>query len=239
MKLNEQINRIHEMMGINESEVPNSIKRRISQIQQILNVVLDNSYPTDFDSAEHFTLGIMKEVFDYLLEEEQLERAVSMLEFIKEYFEDDIKNYYNERMGMVEEEHQRIQENKNNKFINAIDKYGLYRFLKSTKMSPEDLFNAISEDYLTSKYKINFIKDFIKDKGDITISEYSGPIIYKETKDAIYEIVYLAENGVHIDIVDKSDSDLIGEITKRYVNLDDSGLDKIFNFCLEHINHGD
>ena len=106
-------------------------------------------------------------------------------------------------------------------------------------MSPEDLFNAISEEYLTSKYKINFIKDFIKDKGDITVSEYSSPIIYKETKDAIYEIVYLAENGVHIDIVDKSDSDLIGETTKHYVNLDDSGLDKIFNFCLEHINHGD
>jgi hypothetical protein len=49
--------------------------------------VLDNSYPTDFDSAEHFTQGIMKEVFDYMLEEEQVETAVSMLEFIKEYFD--------------------------------------------------------------------------------------------------------------------------------------------------------
>ena len=92
MNLNEQISRIHEMMGINESEVPNNMRRRIAQMEQIVNVVLDNSYPTDFDSAEHFTLGIMKEVFDYLLEEEQVETAVPMLEFIKEYFEDDIKN---------------------------------------------------------------------------------------------------------------------------------------------------
>ena len=238
MKLNEQIDRIHEMMGINESEVPNSIKRRISQTQQILNVVLDNSYPTDFDSAEHFTQGIMKEVFDYMLEEEQVETAVSMLEFIKEYFEDDIKNYYNERMGMVEEEHQRIQENKNNKFINAIDKYGLYRFLKSTKMSPEDLFNNVSEDYLTSKYKINLIKDFIKDNGNIFVTNYSNPIIYKETKDAFYEIVYLSETKVYIYIIDKANAEMIGDLIKNYNTLDDSGLDKVFNFCLKIINDG-
>ena len=240
MNLNEQISRIHEMMGINESEVPNNMRRRIAQMEQIVNVVLDSSYPTDYDSEKEYFQAMMENLGYYLFENQpNVETAVQMIQFIKEYFGDEIKNYYNERVGNVQEEHQRIQENTSNKFINAIDKYGLYRFFKSTKMSPEDLFNAISEEYLTSKYKINFIKDFIKDKGDITVSEYSSPIIYKETKEAIYEIVYLAENGVHIDIVDKSDSDLIGEITKRYVNLDDSGLDKIFNFCLEHINHGD
>lgn len=94
MNLNEQTNRIKQMMGINEDISP-AIRRRLHLIKSVLSETLYSSYPCDYDSFYHYLEGVMfdMEVFmgNYELENLTFD---DVEKYVKEYLIDDIETYY-------------------------------------------------------------------------------------------------------------------------------------------------
>ena len=83
MNLQEQVNRIQEMMGLNE-------------IKKLLDVVLNNSYPCDFDNSNDFINGVIYDVRESLEEISGMSSG-EIASLIYEYFTNEIEEYYNER----------------------------------------------------------------------------------------------------------------------------------------------
>ena len=89
------------MMGfINESQYSNNLKRRVHILDSLINNLLPNMYPCDFDNEDDFFTGVYHELH-HLIEDEQyglenLDRK-DMIEYIYQNREDDIREYYRER----------------------------------------------------------------------------------------------------------------------------------------------
>jgi hypothetical protein len=95
MKLQEQISRIQSMMFINEDRPSSNVLRRLPQVQKLLDITLENSYPCDFSSLEHFTEGILYDIDTFLIGYE-MEGMTSgeIKNFISEYLSEEIRRYY-------------------------------------------------------------------------------------------------------------------------------------------------
>jgi hypothetical protein len=96
MNLQEQIDRMREMMGLNESNVPLAVRRRLNEIKKLLDVVLNNSYPCDFDNSNDFINGVIYDVRESLEEISGMSSG-EIASLIYEYFTNEIEEYYNER----------------------------------------------------------------------------------------------------------------------------------------------
>jgi len=99
MNLQENINRIQEVMGLKE-EVDLATKRRFTSVKRTLKGVLRSSYPCDYDSLESYFLGVIDElnqVYRFMysgsdMDSEQPETIV------RKYLKDVIKKYYLENI---------------------------------------------------------------------------------------------------------------------------------------------
>jgi hypothetical protein len=95
MNLQEQVSRIKLMMGVINENIPINVRRRLPVIQQLLNVILDNSYPCDFNDENHFKEGILYDIDSFLIGFEMEGMSSSEVkEFIDKYLSDDITQYY-------------------------------------------------------------------------------------------------------------------------------------------------
>ena len=90
--LQEQTNRIKQMMGVINEDIPTSIRRRKHIIDALLKIIIDNSYPCDFADDESFLQGILYDL-SYQVEVEGLPVG-DLKDYIIEYFADDIQAYY-------------------------------------------------------------------------------------------------------------------------------------------------
>jgi hypothetical protein len=95
MNLQEQISRIQEVMGMVNENIPINVKRRIPVVQQLLNVVLENSYPCDFYDVNHFKEGVIYDIDTFLIGFEMNGMTPDEIkEFILTYLFEDIERYY-------------------------------------------------------------------------------------------------------------------------------------------------
>jgi hypothetical protein len=95
MNLQEQIQRIQEMMGIVSESLPPNVRRRAIHIEELLSAVLEGSHPCDFENENHFVQGIMGYLDDVSIAYQLVGVTPNeMIDFIKEHFVDDIKQYY-------------------------------------------------------------------------------------------------------------------------------------------------
>ena len=96
MKLNENINRIKQMMGvITEDRPPIHILRRLPIVKKLLDVTLENSYPCDFDNVKHFIDGILYDIDTFLIGYEMEGMSSGdITEFVLEHLSNDIERYY-------------------------------------------------------------------------------------------------------------------------------------------------
>jgi hypothetical protein len=95
MNLQEQILRIQLMMGVISEDFSISLRRRIHIIKKLLDVLLENSYPCDFENINHFIEGILYDIDVFLLtfDVEGLS-SDEVKDFIMEYLKDNIEQYY-------------------------------------------------------------------------------------------------------------------------------------------------
>jgi hypothetical protein len=101
MNLQENIHRIKQVMGvINESQYSNNLKRRVHILDSLIDNLLPNMYPCDYNDEDDFFTGVYHELH-HLIEDEQyglenLDRR-DMIEYIYENRQDEIREYYRER----------------------------------------------------------------------------------------------------------------------------------------------
>jgi hypothetical protein len=133
MNLQENINRIKQVMGvINESQYSNNLKRRVHILDSLIDNLLPNMYPCDYNDEDDFFTVVYHELH-HLIEDEQyglenLDRR-DMIEYIYENKQDEIREYYRERCNT-------IQEGLHDKWTRGKDTVTLKQLLKITKDIP-------------------------------------------------------------------------------------------------------
>ena len=84
-------------MNLREN-IPTNIKRRTHLIDRVIHIMLQNMYPCDYNSSDHFVEGVLDEIRWFLLDVEELqgiERA-DIENYILDYKYDELTNYFNE-----------------------------------------------------------------------------------------------------------------------------------------------
>ena len=152
----------------------------------------------------------------------------------------------------LQENIQRIQslltENKEEMIKGVIEKYGLHHAIKLMG-GYEPILNVIDHDnYFSKEDRIDFIREVVielvrKYDDDQTsgISIYEldmSPIrLYEpEEGDNLLQIEYFNPGFVSIDIID-TDGIGIGGYTRKYDELDDEVIDKIFIFMIDALEN--
>ena len=76
------------------------IRRRYETINKFVTFVLNNIYPCDYDSYEHFVSGVLYEVNDMVgfYEADNLQNTTTeeLNDFIVKYFDDKMRRYWGE-----------------------------------------------------------------------------------------------------------------------------------------------
>ena len=127
MNLQENIQRIREMMGvINESQYSNNLKRRVHILDSLIDNLLPNMYPCDYNDEDDFFTSVYHELH-HLIEDEQyglenLDRR-DMIEYIYQNRQDEIREYYRERCN--NEDIQENVEDKSKKDLSSLIKQSL------------------------------------------------------------------------------------------------------------------
>ena len=95
MNLQETIRRILR----EESKIPLHIKRRINDINRVVDAVLQHIHPCDYDSSDHFVEGVLDEVIYFLGEIKNL-NGIDLIEindYIIEFMDDKLRDFFNEK----------------------------------------------------------------------------------------------------------------------------------------------
>ena len=81
-----------------QENIPLQIKRRIHLIDMVLDNLLPNMYPCDYNSSDHFVEGVLDEIFYFLRAEPDFYGIdlISINDFILDHKYDELTDYFNE-----------------------------------------------------------------------------------------------------------------------------------------------
>jgi len=89
--------------SINENKtVPVELKRRLHLIERLINLMLPNMYPCDYDNEETFVRGVIDEIYWLWHDEDYGVHDLNfgdVSDFILDYKREELSEYYNERCG--------------------------------------------------------------------------------------------------------------------------------------------
>jgi len=95
--------------SINENKtVPVELKRRLHLIERLINLMLPNMYPCDYDNEETFVRGVIDEIYWLWHDEDYGVHDLNfgdVSDFILDYKREELSEYYNERCGNNLTEH--------------------------------------------------------------------------------------------------------------------------------------
>ena len=95
MNLQEQISRIQSMMGVIKENHSINVRRRLHIVKKLLDVLLENSYPCDFENVNHFTEGILYDLDTFLITFHMESMSSDEIkDFIVKYLRNEIEQYY-------------------------------------------------------------------------------------------------------------------------------------------------
>jgi hypothetical protein len=106
MKLQENIDRIKQVMGvINEDKPSIHILRRLPQIERALNQTLYYLSPCEYDDVEYYAEHVLHQLREYFedYEEEEEVEPFAATNYVAEYLSSEIEEYYNDRKSECEE----------------------------------------------------------------------------------------------------------------------------------------
>ena len=82
-----------------QENIPTQLRRRTHLLDRVIDNLLPNMYPCDYNSSDHFVEGVIDEIRWFLLDVEELqgiERA-DIVYYIIDYKYDELTEYFNER----------------------------------------------------------------------------------------------------------------------------------------------
>ena len=84
-----------------KTEIPLQLRRRTHLLDRVIDNLLPNMYPCDYNSSDHFVEGVLDEIRWFLVDVEELRgvERTDIEDYIFDYKYDEITNYFNERCG--------------------------------------------------------------------------------------------------------------------------------------------
>ena len=161
-----------------QENISTRLKRRAHLIDRVIYIMLQNMYPCDYNSSDHFVEGVLDEIRWFLLDVEELQgiERVDIENYIFDYKYDELTEYFNERCVVLKNDN--LQETIRR--ILREDRFkGQKRFLK------DNIFTDFPE------YVIN---DMFRESGDSDYSEVQGM-----TKDQIIDYFFNGEGKQYFD----------------------------------------
>lgn len=161
---------------INESlDIRPEMRRRIKNLERLVNAILPNLYTCDYQDANNFVQGVADELYWLYLEEEYGLKVLNFEEishFVFNYMNDELIEYYEDRCGDIMESKNMtkkvLKENKklpsfftrridHHKFEKMMRKGIPYIFYDSNSLEEfkYKLVEATLENYIHYKYDIN------------------------------------------------------------------------------------
>lgn len=111
----------------------------------------------------------------------------------------------------------------------AVDFFGGWKIIEDT----------IGDENVTTKMKINFIKELMKELGGISVHDLNeDPIYFGQDGNEYQEIYYFGLRSVTIQMWDRENYDDLGEFIASYEELSDGLIDDIFYMLMEHNRRG-
>ena len=85
-------------MNLQES-ISTQLKRRINLLDRVIDNLLPNIYPCDYNSSDHFVEGVLDEIRWFLVDVEELKgiERMDIENYILDYKYDELTEYFNER----------------------------------------------------------------------------------------------------------------------------------------------
>jgi len=108
-----------------QENIPVKIKRRIHIIDRVINNLLPNMYPCDYNSTDHFVTGVLHEIRWYLIDSdsEQLTgiKGEDIENYILDYKYDELVEYFNERCVVLKESERPQYQIRRERFQKLVD----------------------------------------------------------------------------------------------------------------------
>jgi hypothetical protein len=84
-----------------QENISTQLKRRTHLLDRVIDNLLPNMYPCDYNSSDHFVEGVLDEMRWFLVDVEELQgvERMDIENYILDYKYDEITNYFNERCG--------------------------------------------------------------------------------------------------------------------------------------------
>ena len=225
-----------------QENIPLQIKRRIHFIDKVIDNLLPNMYPCDYNSSDHFVEGVLDEFFYFLGWEPDFYGIdpISINDFILDHKYDELTDYFNDHCIVLknynlQESIRRILKKKNKKtgLLRAIEEDGLYEVMQDTGLSLPRIYTKTGE--LSREVLEGYIKDFIKQEG---YSSWMNALVLIFTveiqKNIQIENFYLEGDKVIMEISEYND---YGKQTDAYTeSLSNLSDDEIFTIVENMIN---
>jgi hypothetical protein len=129
-----------------------------------------------------------------------------------------------------------LNEQKKERFLEDIEKLGLFQFMKMTGLSYTKIW-AITSGEFTNKVMIDFIKDIVREYGSFSVYDIDeNPIFYFRFGDAYKEITYFSYQRVSVDVF--SGNNNLGNFHVHYENLGDDMLTNVFELIVKAYESG-
>ena len=82
-----------------KTEIPLQLRRRTHLLDRVLDNLLPNMYPCDYNSSDHFVEGVLDEIRWFLVDVEELQgiERTDIENYILDYKYDELTEYFNER----------------------------------------------------------------------------------------------------------------------------------------------
>jgi hypothetical protein len=129
-----------------------------------------------------------------------------------------------------------LNEQKKERFLEDIEKLGLFQFMKMTGLSYTKIWSIISGEF-TNKVMIDFIKDIIGEYGSFSVYDIDeDPIFYFRFGDTYKEITYFSYQRVSVDVF--SGNNNLGDFHVHYEDLDNNILTNVFELIIKAYESG-
>ena len=225
-----------------QENIPVHIKRRIHLIDKVIDNLLPNMYPCDYNSSDHFVEGVLDEVFYFFRAETDFYGVdlISINDFILDHKYDELTDYFNDhcivlKNDNLQESIRRIlrEENKKPGLLRVIEEDGLFQVIQDTGLSLPQIYTKTGE--LPREVLEGYIKDFIKQEGYSSWMNALVLILAVEIQKNIQiENFYLEGDKVIMEISEYNDYGKQTDVyTESLSNLSD---DEIFTIVENMIN---
>ena len=129
-----------------------------------------------------------------------------------------------------------LNEQKKERFLEDIEKLGLFQFMKMTGLSYIKIWSITSGE-ITNKVMIDFIKDVIREYGSFSVYDIDeDPIQYKKVGDEYGEITFFGSIKVTIDVYEGNNS--LGDFHVMYESMSDNILMEVFELIIKAYESG-